>query len=247
MLACGVWPGLVSVSGKADPEAPVFVVAPHTGLLDALVCLWLSCPRPVAKSAYARLPIVGTLFRALDGIVVSVPSVDMSRQLKKNQVAAEEATAPDSIVGKGGTAAVREAIRVHKQGWDPRLHAIPIAVAPEGTSTNGRCLIRFFPGAFDGKAPVQPMILRHRCSYFNAASLLSSVPAHVLRLLLVPAVRVHATLMPAISPSVEEAADAVAFAETVRQAMGGWSGLPLSSHSARTLVQERAAAAHRPE
>eukprot|EP00962_Isochrysis_galbana_P030473 scaffold9890_cov91-Isochrysis_galbana.AAC.1 len=55
------WPGMLRVSGFPDPDAPVWVCAPHTGIADPYLFLALGAPRPVMIASYAKLPVLGAL------------------------------------------------------------------------------------------------------------------------------------------------------------------------------------------
>jgi lysophosphatidylcholine acyltransferase/lyso-PAF acetyltransferase len=47
-------------------------------------------------------------------------------------------------------------------------HAMPmLSVAPEGTLSNGRCLLSFKTGAFVAGTPVVPILLRYKLTPFN--------------------------------------------------------------------------------
>ena len=111
-------------------DAPVLVVAPHSTLVD-----WLVCGRarasPVAKAELGRAWLVGVAARLAQTVWVE-RGVATSRQ------------------------ATAETIRRRAKGngWTQTL------VFPEGTNTNGRALIRFRAGAFSSGKPVQPVILR---------------------------------------------------------------------------------------
>ena len=106
------------------------VVAPHTGLLDALVLLWLCCPRPVAKETYAALPLVRTLFSALEGLAVPIPS---SKRLNSatRKVAPMEEGGGDVGEREAARRQVRLALREHKASFMAGRD-VPVAIAPEG-------------------------------------------------------------------------------------------------------------------
>eukprot|EP00882_Tetradesmus_deserticola_P015004 GHRQ01015971.1.p2 GENE.GHRQ01015971.1~~GHRQ01015971.1.p2 ORF type:complete len:108 (-),score=23.16 GHRQ01015971.1:1192-1515(-) len=62
-----------------------------------------------------------------------------------------------------------------------------LSVAPEGTLSNGRCLLRFKTGAFVAGAPVVPILLRYKLSPFNPSWTIIIPLWHLVRRLL-PAV-----------------------------------------------------------
>jgi hypothetical protein len=50
---------MLKIEGAPDPDAPVWVAAPHTGIVDAYLFLALGVPRPVMIASYAKLPVLG--------------------------------------------------------------------------------------------------------------------------------------------------------------------------------------------
>jgi len=231
-LAFGVWPGLLSVSGKPDPMASTLVFAPHTGLLDAIALLYAAgCPRPIAIRAYGRNPLISHLFRAVGGISVDLPTASLTNlTISRNQVAPAEQHSSSSTA----TQAVRQAIQKHKATF--KSGDKPLAIAPEGTCSNGNLLLGFFSGAFEGEAAVQPILLSYAFHHYNAAAFLTSLPAHMMRGLLTPWQRVRIEFLPPCTPSADETASS--FAERVRQSMACAGNLPLSDYDSRSLRKE---------
>ena len=73
LFSFGVWPGMISVKGKKLWHlCPVCVAAPHYGMLDAFFFMYHGLPRPMAIESYAKIPVVGALFAAANGIAVPV-------------------------------------------------------------------------------------------------------------------------------------------------------------------------------
>ena len=151
--------------------------------------------------------------------------------------------------GSSATTAVKAAIQKHKEDWAASREAgggsggrarrrPPIAILPEGTAHNGKAIIRFFPGAFEGGGPVQPVVMSYPHGRFNSAAFLTTLQSHMGLLLLSPWVGVRAHYLPVRHASAEESADAALYAENVRREMAEAAGLPLSSYSAKTLRDE---------
>lgn len=261
MLCFGVWPGMLRVAGHRQ-AAPVCVVAPHVGLLDAFFFM-STCdgmPRPIALEPYTTIPVVGGLFRAANGIAVPLPGATDLKGRKEQGTASSPksggaAVAPAPPAEKkpgGGSAAtknVRDAIIQHKKRWEEERRrsggggvagSKPIVILPEGTTHNGHALLKFFSGAFEGGGPIQPILLKspHSLLGINFAHFSSGLPGHLASLLLSPWVALHVRYLPVYTPSAEEAAAPELFAEGVRAAMATASGLPLSSYGARDLRRE---------
>ncbi|XP_044038991.1 lysophospholipid acyltransferase LPCAT4 [Siniperca chuatsi] len=125
----------VKVKGRrADlKEAPVLVVAPHSSFLDMLVLCHTQLASVVSRSENTSLPVIGALLEFNQSVLVS----------RKD---------PESR--KRAVAQVTE--RLTSDGYWPQM-----LMFPEGTTTNGRTLIKFKPGAFLPGVPVQPVLLRY--------------------------------------------------------------------------------------
>jgi 1-acyl-sn-glycerol-3-phosphate acyltransferase len=263
LVLFGCWPGMLHVRGRIDPDAPILVCAPHTGVFEALVMMAVAgCPRPVAMAAYGRNPLIGALFRATRGILVNATtSLSNSRTKPSGKVAPDDAP-PAEGKRVSATNAVRQALMTHRTSF--RRGDNPIAMTPEGTTSNGRAMLRFFTGAFDGGGPVQPVVgacrrpplllaplamltlcvhhvlftVKYPYRHYNAAAFLGSLPEHLIRGLLTPWQQVHVIFMPLYTPSEAEAADAKLYAENVRRHMASEAGVGLFDYDAKALNLE---------
>jgi lysophosphatidylcholine acyltransferase/lyso-PAF acetyltransferase len=153
---------------------------------------------------------------------------------------ATAATAAATAAHGSVTHAVREAILEHKQRFRPG--DTPIGILPEGSTHNGRGLLTFFSGAFQGGSPVQPVTLRYPFRYHNTAAFLTTLTGHVLGLLLAPWVAMEVCFLPTHVPSEEERADPERMAEAVRGRMAAALGMPLHAIGAKELRKEAQAA-----
>lgn len=243
LFALGVWPGMLKVSGRiARPAPPVLVAAPHVGMLEAFFILYCTVPRPIALEPYTKVPVASALFRATNGIAVPLPAAAAEPRKAPAAIAPAHEGDVEADGGGGGkrgssTAGVRAAIAVHKRTFT--AGDAPIMLMPEGTTSNGHALLKFFTGAFEGGCAVQPVVLRFPYTHVNAACFpMAGLASHVLRLLAAPAVRIHATFLPVVEPTAAEAADAQLYADNVRRTMAAAAGLPLSEYGARELRLE---------
>ncbi|KAK5848241.1 hypothetical protein PBY51_005873 [Eleginops maclovinus] len=119
---------------RADlKEAPVLVVAPHSGFLDMVVLMQTELATVVSRSENTSLPVVGALLEFNQSVMVSRKDPESRRK---------------------AVAQVTE--RLTSGGYWPQM-----LMFPEGTTTNGSCLIKFKPGAFLAGVPVQPVLLRY--------------------------------------------------------------------------------------
>uniref|UniRef100_A0A3P8TL48 Lysophosphatidylcholine acyltransferase 4 n=1 Tax=Amphiprion percula TaxID=161767 RepID=A0A3P8TL48_AMPPE len=174
----------VKVKGRrADlKEAPVLVVAPHSGFLDMLVLCPTQLATVVSRSENTSLPAIGALLEFNQSVLVS----------RKD---------PESR--KKAVAQLNE--RLTSRGYWPQM-----LMFPEGTTTNGRALIKFKPGAFLAGVPVQPVLLR----YPN--KLVSEI--------------IGVTFLPVYNPSPEERSDPNLYADNVQKLMAKALGVPATDY-----------------
>ena len=107
-----------------------------------------------------------------------------------------------------------------------REDAPRLAIAPEGTLSNGSCLLRFKTGAFVARAPVLPVVLSYPFRHHNPAwTVETHVAFKLLRILsqLVTPVRVE--FLPLMHPLDDETVPE--FAQRVRCVMAAALAVPL--------------------
>ena len=87
LVVFGVWPGLIRVNDlrKTKARVPILVVAPHVGGIDAFYFLYASFPRPIAIETYAKIPMLGAIFRAANGIAVPVAKGKKTRVMPERE------------------------------------------------------------------------------------------------------------------------------------------------------------------
>ncbi|KAK7177228.1 hypothetical protein R3I93_001271 [Phoxinus phoxinus] len=114
-------------------EAPVLAVAPHSGFMDMLILGVTGLPTVVSRYENSKLPVVGALLEFNQAVLVNRKDPE-SRKKCVSQIR-ERVTSDDH--------------------WPQML------MFPEGTTTNGRALLKFKPGAFLAGVPVQPVLLHY--------------------------------------------------------------------------------------
>ena len=130
-------------------EAPILVFAPHTTFYDVLVWCWcctftlessfISPPYVVSRAENKKIPLFGNIFEL-------VRSLDVCREnpnSRKDTV--------DEII--------RRSEPVHDA--NPRARWPQLILSPEGTTSNGKALLYFKPGAFYPGKPIQPILIRY--------------------------------------------------------------------------------------
>ncbi|KAB5518397.1 hypothetical protein PHYPO_G00165390 [Pangasianodon hypophthalmus] len=192
----------IKVKGRqaTQKEAPVLAVAPHSGFLDMLVLSLAGLPTVVSRSENAKLPVIGALLEYNQSVLVSRKDPESRRKCVSQ---------------------IKE--RLTSNGYWPQM-----LMFPEGTTTNGRVLIKFKPGAFLAGVPVQPVLLHYPnkidtvrwtwkgaswldCLWYTSAQFYSNVTVEFL---------------PVYTPSQEEKEDPELFADNVQRLMAKVLGVP---------------------
>jgi lysophosphatidylcholine acyltransferase/lyso-PAF acetyltransferase len=124
-----------TIKGKPSTAdvAPIIVSAPHTTFFDIGVMMAGGLPTCVARIENKQSPIIGAVLTFMQPIFISRDDPN-SRQNVVRDIKA----------------------RANARGEWPQL-----TIYPEGTTTNGKTLIAFKPGAFYPGVPVQPIVMRH--------------------------------------------------------------------------------------
>ncbi|XP_054881162.1 lysophospholipid acyltransferase LPCAT4 [Poeciliopsis prolifica] len=196
----------VKVKGrKADlKEAPVLVVAPHSGFLDMLVLCPTQLATVVSRYENTKLPVIGALLEFNQSVLVS----------RKDPESRKEAV--EKVVE-----------RLTSKGYWPQM-----LMFPEGTTTNGQALIKFKPGAFLAGVPVQPVLLRYpnkvdtvRWTYKGASwtqTLWHTASQFYTNMTV--------EYLPVYNPTHEEKNDASLYADNVQRLMAKALGVPATDH-----------------
>ncbi|XP_030609610.1 lysophospholipid acyltransferase LPCAT4-like isoform X2 [Archocentrus centrarchus] len=196
----------VKVKGrKADvKEAPIMVVAPHSSYLDMVIMFPGQVPSVVSRSENKNLPVIGALLECSQSIMVSRKDPN-SRKRVVSEVSQ----------------------RVTSNGYWPQM-----LMFPEGTTTNGRCLLKFKHGAFVPGVPVQPVVLHYpneldtvRWTYKGSNWI--QVLLYTLSQLYT---NITVEFLPVYTPSEVEKKDPNLFANNVQKLMARALGVPASDY-----------------
>ncbi|XP_060772964.1 lysophospholipid acyltransferase LPCAT4 isoform X2 [Neoarius graeffei] len=198
-----VW---IKVKGQqaTQKEAPVLAVAPHSGFLDMLVLSVAGLPTVVSRSENANLPVIGALLEFNQSVLVSRKDPESRRKCVSQ---------------------IKE--RLTSNGYWPQM-----LMFPEGTTTNGRVLIKFKPGAFLAGVPVQPVLLHYpnkidtvrwtwkgtswiASLWYTASQFYSNVTVEFL---------------PVYTPSQQEKENPELFADNVQKLMAEVLGVPATDY-----------------
>jgi len=198
----------IEIKGKrvTSSEAPILIASPHTSHMDIL--LWFvtgDLPAAMSKQENFKLPIFGTLLRAVQPVFVT-RTEEKSRSQALNRLR-DRVSSPDR--------------------WPQ------VIIFPEGTCHNGKSLIKFQRGAFVVGVPVQPMVV-HFVNDFDYTSW-TEVSESALKLIWIMLcqfrTKVVVHYLPVYHPNKEEIVDANLYAENVRRKISSHQHLPYSEFS----------------
>uniref|UniRef100_H2LYK3 Lysophosphatidylcholine acyltransferase 4 n=1 Tax=Oryzias latipes TaxID=8090 RepID=H2LYK3_ORYLA len=187
----------VRVKGRrADlREAPVLVVAPHSGFFDMLVLCPTQLATVVSRSENTSLPVIGALLEFNQSVLVSRKDPESRKK------------------------AVAQLIqRLTSDGYWPQM-----LMFPEGTTTNGRSLIKFKPGV-----SVEPPLISMTRAAFQFASNDNEACRLTSPLLLLFYFSLQ--FLPVYKPSEEEKKDPNLYADNVQKLMAGALGVPATDY-----------------
>jgi len=171
---------------------PKVVVCNHTGFVELLYLAYAYGCCFVAKGEIKHLPFMGWISQAMQCIFVDRTSAGASNTSHK----------------------IRE--RMHA---DPGLWPL-LAIAPEGTTTNGHVLIHFLTGAFRPGQPVLPIATEMPYSPswgYDPSFSCVNMTYHILGLMSQPWNRLTVHHLAVYEPSEAEKNDAQLFANNVRE------------------------------
>jgi len=198
----GIFP---KISGNVAPveDAPIVVVAPHTSFFDVWVICWLAslgrCTA-IVREENKTTPFLGTVLRFQQMVFVKRSSKTSKRKVV------------DMICKM-----------TRDKTWGR------LVIFPEGTSSNGSCLLPFHKGAFiPGEHFVQPVVVRYPNSVDCTTWTLGNeggVGALVVALRAMSSLYSKAEME--VLPAVKPEGDALKFGESMRRFMGEKMGLPL--------------------
>lgn len=171
---------------------PFIVLFNHVSLVDApLVCWVLGMPGAVAKEEVRRAskgsrraPLLPPSCHRPTAFLHPRPSLSPQVQqypIVKHFLSGLELVyvkrGPKNVLGAGGLTS-----DIVKRVEDPR-YLSPLCMAPEGTCSNGKCLMNFRTGAFVPGVAVLPLLIQYPHKRFNPAWTLQSAAVTFFRIL----------------------------------------------------------------
>ncbi len=198
LFALGFWRVHGTDAEGYDPNVKgatgATIVCNHIGIGDPCLLAYLYAPAFVAKMLIAKIPLVGRVGAAQHSFYI------------------------DRLDG-GARKTTEAIIERQQQAADPEAHIPPVAIFPEGTTTNGRYLLRFRTGAFVAGLPVAPVLLKYPYKYFPPSLEAIKASKYVWGLMTQPWNEVHYHRLPVYFPTAEERNDPRLYADNVRMKM----------------------------
>ncbi|XP_028649449.2 lysophospholipid acyltransferase LPCAT4 isoform X1 [Erpetoichthys calabaricus] len=192
----------IKVKGQraSSAEAPILVAAPHSSFMDAVVEIPCDLASVMSRSENLSIPVLGALLRFSQSIMVSRQDPESRRK------GVEELKRRVCSAGR----------------WSQ------ILIFPEGTTTNGKSLIKFKPGAFITGVPIQPVLIRYTNKLDTVRWTWKGI--NCLQVLLYTLsqfyTNVEIEFLPVYYPDEDEKANPVLFASNVQRLMGKSLGVP---------------------
>lgn len=182
---------------KAAERLKSIIVFNHVSWLDAFVLFWLVSPSGVTLLRNSKIPIIKYATRALHTIYIQ-------KNVSVISILQQRVKHPAYISG------------------------FPIiAIAPEGTCSHGRCLLKFKTGAFALGKPVSPILFTYTSKTLNPAWTNMNIYFHFVRLMCQFDNGLDVQILPPYIPSPEEVADPALYASNVRTLMAKALDVPL--------------------
>ena len=186
-------------------RAPILVCGPHVSFFDTFILFLFDIPCTVSRLENAQVPIIGTIIRAMQPILV-----DRQDAKSKSHVTNEI-----------------------KKRSQPDTDWSQMAIFPEGTTTNGTCLINFKPGAFLPGMPVQPVLIEYQNRLNIFPWTMQGLNAYQIFFLTLCQFNncMQITYMKVHTPNKTEIRDANVFASSVRRKMANKLDLVTTEHT----------------
>lgn len=193
-------------SDKLSTKTRIVVAAPHTTFFDAVVMSACEeCPTGVSRIENGGLPFLGKILQFLQPVFVS--REDPNSRQKTITELKRRATSDEN--------------------WPE------IVIFPEGTCSNGRCLMSFKLGAFLPGQPIQPVCIRHYNRMNTTFWTWDGPGAYTVMWLTLCQFSSTAVIevLPIYTPNAQEIDDPKLFAANVRNTVAKHLQVPVTDHS----------------
>lgn len=235
---------------RPDYETEAAVVSNHVASLDGVLLTSLGFPSFIAKDQVRHMPFFGIFAAANQSLFVRredrgdrksalaniVERMSSSAAAKRGLAGSEgrggKGEGEKHIGQPGPAASPKHAADLSADSHaDARSLYPPISIFPEGTVTNGTCVLPFKIGAFAAGAPVCPVAIVYDKRLADTSDACVGMIRTVARSMLCLNTTVDVYYLPRHAPTPEERGDAALFAENVREEVAQCLGVPLAEMS----------------
>uniref|UniRef100_A0A7I4ADL1 Phospholipid/glycerol acyltransferase domain-containing protein n=2 Tax=Physcomitrium patens TaxID=3218 RepID=A0A7I4ADL1_PHYPA len=207
ILFCYGFQWIRRIGRPAPKEVAPIVVSNHVSFIDPIFYFYELFPSIVSSKSHDSLFMAGTIIRSM-------------------QVIAVDRTSAESR--KSATAEIKRRAA--------SMEFPSVLLFPEGTTTNGRSLISFKPGAFVPGFPIQPVVIRYPFVHFDISWGDISLTNLVFRMFTQFNNFMEVQYLPVIYPSAWEVENPSEFADRVRYEMARALCVPVTEHTHGDLM-----------
>ena len=193
-----------------EEEGSYALISNHTSMLDPLVLIYTHCAGFVAKDSIATVPIIGTITKALNSLFVD-------RLKGQGNFTARLVERQHLLAKRCHPSPYQMNSRLDESGKDNEEGRI--VIFPEGTTTNGKYMLKYRSGGFVSKLPVQPILIYYPFETFSPTYETIRWYKFLYYTLIQPINFAEVIVMPVYRPSEEEKEDPKLYAENVRKVM----------------------------
>ncbi|ETO12722.1 hypothetical protein RFI_24653 [Reticulomyxa filosa] len=190
------------------------IVSNHLGYLDILYCQYFFQATFVAKAEFQQMPrkkLTNVCFFVIKKMWKSTGkqnNVSFAEQLQQHVQLTYESHQDTACNGCS-------------------LCQFPLVCFPEGTTTNGKCMLQFRRGIFNAGVPVQPVAIRFKYKHFNPSWESIYFTHHTFRCMTQLYNHVEMYILPTVFPTEEEKNDPCLYAWNVQQLIRQVLDLPI--------------------
>lgn len=196
LLSLGFW----RVCGRDDPgykheeAVKATILANHSSLPDPALLAYLFAPAFVAKSEVNKIPGIGRIGSSQHAFYID-------------------------RMNNAGVSVTDKMIERQRLVAESDVPVPPVCIFPEGTTTNGRHLLKFRTGAFVAGAPVAPVLISYTYEWFSPSYETIKTGKYLYGILSQFANHVEYYRMPVYYPSEEEKTNPRLYADNVHDLM----------------------------
>ena len=208
-------------SSTTKPLPSTIIVVNHIGFAELIYLHYFYGCCFVSKESNRKLPFMGPITVGLQSIFVNrMKRLNSQGSSDDDKIKGTESKST-TLKSKSTTEQILERARTSTSGTSAASWP-PLLVCPEGTTTNGHCMIQFSTGAFLAGIPIQPVVVQSKFSPkygYDPSFTCTNIVLHIIGLMTQPINQLHVQHLPIYVPSQEEQNNAKLYATNVRTVM----------------------------